>query len=385
MGELDEARRQIEEARALTEKERDAWGEVLCPSVEAYIAALAGERVAARGAAALAHAAIERHESWSFDSAVHHIEGLAAFGLGMLEEARAHHDRSVAEADRSGYHELIANFLAGLGDTALAQADLAVASDCFGHCDEIARAQGDGYSQACAARGLSRLAVAEGDLGRAETLAHEALVVFAAREARLDVAQTLDLLAAIPGHEQPDRAVRLHACAYTTRLTSGAINPVPFADAVTKLLTSLRQELGDETFDAAWAEGERMSWQGGVGLASRGRGRRRRPPAGWASLTPAERDVAHLVADGLTNQEIADRLYVTTNTVKTHLTHLFAKLQTRSRAGVATAVARNLDGDRAVNNRATHGRASENTGGCNGVARSSTADRGQPTPDAPSP
>jgi DNA-binding CsgD family transcriptional regulator len=53
--------------------------------------------------------------------------------------------------------------------------------------------------------------------------------------------------------------------------------------------------------------------------------------AGWAAMTRSELAVAELVANGLTNREIADRLFVSPHTVNTHLRHMFAKLQVNSR------------------------------------------------------
>jgi DNA-binding NarL/FixJ family response regulator len=64
--------------------------------------------------------------------------------------------------------------------------------------------------------------------------------------------------------------------------------------------------------------------------------RRPRPGAGIAtalnSLTDRELDVLRLVARGRSNQQIADTLFLGESTVKTHLTHLFAKLDLRDRA-----------------------------------------------------
>ena len=54
------------------------------------------------------------------------------------------------------------------------------------------------------------------------------------------------------------------------------------------------------------------------------------------ALTSRERDVATLVADGLTNREISDRLSVSEKTVETHLASIFAKLGVRSRADVVS-------------------------------------------------
>ena len=56
------------------------------------------------------------------------------------------------------------------------------------------------------------------------------------------------------------------------------------------------------------------------------RGPRKRPPFGWQSLTPTERTVAALVADGLSNPQIGERLFISRRTVQTHLVHVFAKL-----------------------------------------------------------
>jgi DNA-binding CsgD family transcriptional regulator len=56
-----------------------------------------------------------------------------------------------------------------------------------------------------------------------------------------------------------------------------------------------------------------------------------KPATGWAAMTNSELAVAQLVADGLTNREIADRLFVSPHTVNTHLRHVFAKLKVNSR------------------------------------------------------
>ena len=63
-------------------------------------------------------------------------------------------------------------------------------------------------------------------------------------------------------------------------------------------------------------------------------------PSGEAVLTAKEREVLVALADGRTNQEIADALFVTPATVKTHLAHIYAKLQVKSRQqALARAVA----------------------------------------------
>ena len=93
-------------------------------------------------------------------------------------------------------------------------------------------------------------------------------------------------------------------------------------------------------FDSAWAEGAALSTEEAIAYAQRGRGQRKRPTNGWASLTPTERDVVRLVSEGLANNDVATRLFVSPRTVQTHLTHVYAKLGLSSRVQLVQEAAR---------------------------------------------
>ena len=89
-----------------------------------------------------------------------------------------------------------------------------------------------------------------------------------------------------------------------------------------------------------WAEGASLSTDEVVAYASRARGERKRPSSGWASLTPTEVEVVRLAAEGLTNPEIGQRLFIGRTTVKTHLAHTFTKLGVTSRTELASEATR---------------------------------------------
>lgn len=56
---------------------------------------------------------------------------------------------------------------------------------------------------------------------------------------------------------------------------------------------------------------------------------------GLNQLTPREREVFHLIGQGSTNREIAQQLFITEGTVKTHVTHLLNRLNLRNRSQIA--------------------------------------------------
>jgi len=70
------------------------------------------------------------------------------------------------------------------------------------------------------------------------------------------------------------------------------------------------------------------------------RGKRCRPKFGWAALTQAELKVATLIAEGLSNPDIADRMFVSRRTVQFHVSNILAKLGLSSRVQLALLVAR---------------------------------------------
>jgi DNA-binding CsgD family transcriptional regulator len=77
-----------------------------------------------------------------------------------------------------------------------------------------------------------------------------------------------------------------------------------------------------------------------LGVRRGRRGARRRPTSGWDSLTQTECSVIDLVAEGLSNRQVGERLFVSRRTVQTHLAHVFTKLDISSRAQLAAEAAR---------------------------------------------
>ncbi len=88
--------------------------------------------------------------------------------------------------------------------------------------------------------------------------------------------------------------------------------------------------------DAAWDIRRADARLRPLGIRRGVRGRRRhRPTTGWAALTPTESKIAYLVAAGKSNPDIAAELYLSRNTVQTHVSHILTKLECRSRIDVA--------------------------------------------------
>jgi ATP/maltotriose-dependent transcriptional regulator MalT len=173
----------------------------------------------------------------------------------------------------------------------------------------------------------------QGDLEKAESLAHEALG--SAREAgdRMGVVDALELLARLASdHDSDGEAVRLWAATDSIRNAMG-YHLVVGRERREAALARARAKLGN--FTSVWSEGAKLSSEEAIAYATRGRGERKRPSTGWASLTPSEREVARLVGQHLSNPEIAARLFVSRATVKTHLVHIFAKLGVDSRSALA--------------------------------------------------
>ena len=220
---------------------------------------------------------------------------------------------------------------------ALAAGDLIAARR--GADDEVTMATGFHLSQALTTR--ARVAIAQGEPEQAERDAHDALACAADIEAYLYIPDILECLAAlaVEAGRHPE-AARLFGATHAIRLHMGAVRFKMYDAGYQASVAALRDALDDKDFDAAWAEGAALSTEEAIAYAQRGRGQRKRPTSGWGALTPTERDVVRLVSEGLANNDIATRLFISPRTVQTHLTHVYTKLGLTSRVQLAQEAAR---------------------------------------------
>ena len=185
------------------------------------------------------------------------------------------------------------------------------------------------------------VALAQGEPDQAERDAHEALACAAEVDVYLGISDTLECLAALAGDACSHReAARLFGAAHAARQCMGAVRFKVWDAGYETSVAAVRDALGDKDFDSAWVEGAALSAKEAIAYAQRGRGERKRPTSGWGSLTPTEREVVRLVSEGLPNKDIAARLFISSRTVESHLTHVYTKLGLTSRVQLAHEAAR---------------------------------------------
>jgi DNA-binding NarL/FixJ family response regulator len=170
-------------------------------------------------------------------------------------------------------------------------------------------------------------------------------------------------LAAVEGQRAPalddsQRAAQLYGAAEALRVAIGT--PVPPHHRTVyhaAALAATRARLGEEAFDAAWNGGRTLTLDQAIELAmtaphhslapvsdagdtpvGAARGSRD-TSAELADLSAREREVLRLVAEGLTDKQVAERLIVSQRTVQAHLRSIYSKLDVTTRtAAVRYAV-----------------------------------------------
>jgi predicted ATPase/DNA-binding CsgD family transcriptional regulator len=325
---------QLGEVAAEAEAARDEIYRVTSLGGQSMALAHKGEVAAARAAA---EATLEGGAELGGRFAVlgHVALGIAALAAG--DGAAAHEVREAARQDMT----VVSGGAAAMqrvwnAEAALADRDLAAARR---WADE-AIATTTGWWLAWALSTRARVAIAAGEPEQAERDAQDALACAAEVEAYLLIPDILECLAALAGkHDSHREAARLFAAAQSIRQRIGAVRFKIYDAGYQASVAALRDTMGENDFDSAWAEGSALSTEEAIAYAKRGRGERKRPANGWSSLTPTERDVVRLVSKGLANNDIAARLFISPRTVQTHLTHVYAKLGLTSRVQLAQEAA----------------------------------------------
>ena len=187
----------------------------------------------------------------------------------------------------------------------------------------------------------AQVAIAQGEPEQAERDAHGALAGVPESFRFVYIPDVLECLATLAGDAGSHReAARLFGAAAAIRQRMGTVRFKVWDAGHEASVAALRNALGEADFEPSWVEGAAMSTEEAIAYAKRGRGERKRPATGWPSLTPTERDVVRLVREGLGNNDIATRLFVSPRTVQSHLTHVYNKLGLTSRVQLVQEAAR---------------------------------------------
>ncbi len=253
----------------------------------------------------------------------------------------------LARAERDSWNELFALIVSG--HLRLAQRDFSGAHQFLEAALVIARRCGDPPGgTAWTLDGLGEVATASARFDQARAWLIKRLEL-RYESGGIDILPTtLDRLAVVEAASgQPERALRLTGAADAIYEALG--QPRIETDRqlqVERWLSAARDRLGAERADRLFAEGRALSIEDAVALACAGAeaaaavAESRSQP-----LTQREQDVATLLADGLTNRQIADRLVITERIVAAHIEHILNKLGFASRHQVAIwAVEHDLSG-----------------------------------------
>jgi DNA-binding CsgD family transcriptional regulator len=255
-------------------------------------------------------------------------EALARRGLALAEEIGSRYARYMASG-------LLGRILLTLGDLDDAAERFAAALDLSGR-------DGPTPFQSWWQLGLGEVELARGDPAAAATRARAALAVAETIGNRRDAARARMMLgrAALAGLEPEVAIAYLTDALAVQREIEDDTGARRSLQALREAFATSGQHERAERIDAALARSGDGVHEAAA-LALRGRGARRRGRAqGWAGLTGAEAEVAELAAAGVSNPEIATRLYMSRSTVKTHLSRVYTKLSVGNRTELAAAVAR---------------------------------------------
>jgi ATP/maltotriose-dependent transcriptional regulator MalT len=279
------------------------------------------------------------------------LRGLAhaLFLQSDLERARALVEECLALNREMGSRGFDAPPLTMLGEITFSQGDTMTARLLFEKSYALYREEGNEAQMAWVLSLLAKVSAAQGDLAAARALYEESLIPGKGANSHLsyeDLPPALEGLAAVVAAQgEPTWAARLWGTAQAQRDAYGLpLAPVYRAD-YEHAVAPARIQLGEKAFAAAWAEGRGMTPD--QVLAAREPVAMLMPaPATHLAAPPAEKspstypdgltarevEVLRLVAQGLSNAEIAEQLIISLLTVKAHMRSLYNKLGINSRS-----------------------------------------------------
>ncbi len=235
-----------------------------------------------------------------------------------------------------GDREGIAESTAVIGMVALGRRDYGTARSLLQKARGTMEELGDSRGIAKMTVGLADIELNDGDHGAAQALYEEALALLKDVDDRWWMAWCLEGMAEVAiAQRRPERAVRLFGAAEALRGVIGVPRPPGFRSYCERDLAAARDSLDEAAFEKAW-EGRTMTPERAIEYALKQQDGVAPPHSRDAGdLSPREVEVLRLVADGLTDVQVAQRLYISPRTVGQHLRSVYKKLGVPSRAAAA--------------------------------------------------
>ncbi|HEX3612866.1 MAG TPA: LuxR C-terminal-related transcriptional regulator [Sporichthyaceae bacterium] len=327
---------------ALTAAESAAWalGE---PVLESWCAAWAADAMLEAGRLEAAEEMLRRSAAWMDRSSWARLEWVLfrratlALARGDLDGAQTALETVTPVLSATGFGFVSLELALIRGRIALYRGDLAAATAAEEETTRLTATVPMPWYLTRAANATGRLRRVQDRRIDAETAHHQALALCLAHGFALVAADTLDCLTRLAADAQSwTEAARLLGAADGLRARTGAVIHALDAAARNDVTAGITQALGPEAFEQARTAGYSLDLAEAIAYTARARGERKRPSAGWDSLTRTELMVVELAAQGLTNNQIADRLLIVPGTAKIHLHHIFAKLGITRRAELAS-------------------------------------------------
>lgn len=198
----------------------------------------------------------------------------------------------------------------------------------------LSREVGHKFAGSVSLYNLAGEAQGRGDHERAAGLYAEGLALAVELSDRANAAYCLEGLARVTSvRGDHERAVKLFGAAEALLEAAGAPLYAHAQDRVyyERVVGAVRSGLGEEAFREAWSEGRAMELERAVEYALEPR-EPSAPPSRPAGLSAREVEVLRLVANGMTNAQVARELFISPNTVNRHLNSIYGKLGASSRA-----------------------------------------------------
>jgi predicted ATPase/DNA-binding CsgD family transcriptional regulator len=263
--------------------------------------------------------------------------------------------RALLEESFTAAHELgdawgIARAANCLGELARGEGDYDRAQELYGMALERFRVLGQSKHLPLVLHNLAQLAALRGDSCQAAANFAEALVMQSDLGDRRGQAYSLTGLAALAvGHSDPERAARMFGSADALLAFAGLTLETLDLEATERQRADAIAQLGTAAFAAAWEKGAAITLQKAIeeGLVLAREIAEEKPTRGGAlrhspiGLSRREYDVLRLLAEGRTNQDIADALFLSHKTVRNRVTVILSKLGVESRTAAATYALRN--------------------------------------------